>query len=265
MSKLIFPRTTSGSVVFAAEAAASADSYSETSDLFTISSSETTKAKIDYKNIFSWALEWFFCTTIFISFESLGMWKFASILCFSIIKKYQLIPISDIENSFFIDISWRCLKTLNWLIGLINRGSLVSFKFPNSMFEINWISIEKTISSRIKKNSNARRFMYNSSSQEMSGLMSFRQFFAIFSSKFAQKSCLDTDVLNPVKKRRQTSFCDLYWTFPSTSILCSNWKLNESAGFSHFDFFASRCIISNKWSKNSTASCCWFVWNSAWP
>ena len=36
---------------------------------------------------------------------------------------------------FFIDISWRCLKTLP-VIGLINSDNLVIFKFRNSEFAL---------------------------------------------------------------------------------------------------------------------------------
>ena len=47
-----------------------------------------------------WPLKWFFRTATFISFESLGMKKFASIRVFNYSTK----------NSFLIDINWRYLK-----------------------------------------------------------------------------------------------------------------------------------------------------------
>ena len=38
------------------------------------------------------------------------------------------------ENSVFIDISWRCLKTFIVLVGLINSDNLLMFKFRISEF-----------------------------------------------------------------------------------------------------------------------------------
>ena len=44
----------------------------------------------------------------------------------------------DLANSVFIDISWRCIKNLNCLIGINNSDNLVIFKFRNSIVDLKY-------------------------------------------------------------------------------------------------------------------------------
>ena len=55
-----------------------------------------------------------------------------------------------VKIGFFIDISWRCLKTLHCATGLINSGNLLIFKFRNFKFDL-----KEYFVNNLKKNSNA--------------------------------------------------------------------------------------------------------------
>ena len=63
-------------------------------------------------------------------------------------------------NLFFIDISWRCLKSLIALVAL--SDNLVIFKFRNSNLDL-----KENFVNNYKKNSNAFRFLNTYASNNM--------------------------------------------------------------------------------------------------